>query len=146
MKPNLTSLLLLFVVSGCGRPATPMPSTQAGIELVAIAEQYHQHCSDAGPPPSSAEDMSNYQYSNDNLAGGMARSDAMKAALASGVYTVYWNYDVSAHQPRNGKTILAFHNDVPIKGGLVAFADGLSKSVTKDEFENLAKASDFSNQ
>lgn len=135
-------LIVLLLVSGC----TPPQSTKTKMDLMSIAIQYHQFVNELKSTPDSVESLANFSDPYSSLPGNKANSDAMKNALASGDYVVYWNYDVAADLPRNASVILAYHKDVPTQGGLVAFADASVHSLTKQEFENFTKASEFSSE
>ena len=139
MRTLLVLLCLLLPLAGCG----PSESTRIKKELQGVALQYHTFIASNGAAPTSADALLNSSDPNGNLPGNKARAEAMKKALASGDYTVYWGYDVTADKNRNATTVLAYHNDTPEKGGIVAYADGVVASVTADEFKSAAKASDF---
>ena len=136
-------LPILVLVCGC---TPPSKSQTTKMDLASIAMQYHQYVSESDSPPDKLETLANFNDPFSDLPANKAQSETMKQALASGEYVVSWGYDVTANLPRNSSVILAYHKDVPTKGGFVAFADASVRSLTKEEFEKHSKAAETSNQ
>ena len=51
---------------------------------------------------------------------------------------VYWGVGIS-EAPEAASTVLAYHKDVPEKGGEVLMQDGTAKKMTAEEFEAAPK-------
>ncbi len=58
-------------------------------------------------------------------------------AVVSNRYIVFWKAPIN---PSASNTVLAYHKDVPTKGGTVIMQDGSIKTMTADEFKNAPKA------
>lgn len=137
MRPAVLLLVPLAFCPGCTPPGS---SDEAKADLMSIVLQYHQFVSERAAAPGDAADLMEFVDPYGNLPGNAAASSRSKTALESGEYVVLWSYDVTADFSRNGETVLAYHRDVPQRGGYVGFADGMVKLLTAEQFAAAPKA------
>ena len=63
---------------------------------------------------------------------------AAVASIKSKEVLVYWGVGIS-DGPEAASTVLAYHKDVPEKGGEVLMQDGTAKKMTAEEFQAAPK-------
>jgi hypothetical protein len=71
-------------------------------------------------------------------------SEASKK-LQRGDYMVIWDVEILLPAERNAGKVLAYHRDVPEKGGMVGYQDGKVSPISRDEFERTPKAQPAAN-
>jgi hypothetical protein len=66
-------------------------------------------------------------------------------ALRSGNYVVIWDVEILLPSERNSGKVLAYHRDVPDRGGMVCYQDGAVAVLTREEFERAPKSQPAAN-
>jgi hypothetical protein len=114
-------------------PAAPAPALDRRVmtnDLKAIVLAYH-NCLDATrKPPGKPDDLAPYLKDDPKVLN----------ALRAGQYVVLWNSTIQGMVNGTSNTILAYEKDAPTKGGVVAMADGVVKTMTAQEFQAAPKA------
>ncbi|MBN9517012.1 hypothetical protein J0H58_00605 [bacterium] len=106
-----------------------------------IALAYHNFHSDRGRAPHNAEELLAYEDpAARSLPGNATTQSGSRKALQSGNYIVIWDVELLLPAEKNSGKILAYHRDVPEKGGVIAYQDGFIATVTREEFERTPKA------
>jgi hypothetical protein len=123
---TVAAAAVLLSLAGCGqKPQASAPEDQlARSELGEIWEMYDGYVLQNKKPPTSVADFRGFRVA-------FPRGHA---AMTSGGVVVRFGTPV---EPA-GK-VLAYHKDVPSKGGLVLLNDGSLKSMTADEVQAAIK-------
>ena len=126
--PALAAVLLAGLVLGCAkRPEFTGEEGLASSQLHDIWGFYQLHQEQHKSPPSKLEDVEEYAI------GYATGFDAVRA----GDYVVQWG--VALTEPGDADSVLAYHRNVPVQGGLILMRNGSIKRVTAAEFQALAK-------
>lgn len=123
---------------GCGESKRQL---QTKHDLQSIVLAYHNFHADRGRGPHNADELLAYE---DPAAGSLpmnatAQVDARKA-LKSGKYVVVWDVEILLPAEKNSGKVLAYERDVPQKGGVVCYQDGVVAVLTREEFDRAAKS------
>jgi hypothetical protein len=117
-------LLASLLLAGCGhKPAADVPEV-GKVELQDVWEMYSTYAAQAGKPPAKAEDLK--AQARGSPIGGRALNDR--------------DFVILFGTPVGVANVLAFHKDVPIRGGLVLMSDGTIKTMSAAEFAGAPKA------
>ena len=124
-----TSVLSLFVVlialvSGCGRTDQDANVARHRGELVEIYEIYQLHRKNHERPPASMSDLKQYE----------AIQPTALQVLREGKYLVVWGLS-----DKGDETVLAYEKDAPTNGGWAVLADGTVKRMDAEAFQAVPK-------
>lgn len=117
---------LAFILMG--REPAVDARTQMDLKMIGLA--YHNHLEAFRKPPARAEDLRAF----------LAESPTAFQRLKDGQVMFSWNVGVQEMAAGSSNTILAYDKDVPAKGGLVLFGDGMVRVISLDEFQKTATA------
>lgn len=124
--------------AGCGESREQIERKRDLLEIVLF---YHSFHDTRGRSPHSAEELLAYEDPHArSLPGNAATQSVAKSALRSGNYVVIWDAEFLKPAERNSGKILAYHRDVPEKGGMARYQDGVHAVLTREEFERAPKA------
>jgi hypothetical protein len=118
------------LTAGCGPGAVeraPISVEQLSIEEIASILRAYQK--GQKPPPKGLKDLLPMQ----------AAFPTAVQALKNKEVLVYWGAGLSDASGASS-TVLAYHKDVPEKGGEVLMQDGTARKMTADEFKAATKA------
>jgi hypothetical protein len=123
---------------GCGESKQQLETKR---DLQSIVMAYHSFDSDRGRSPHNAEELLAYEdpWARSLPANAATQSEARKA-LQSGKYVVIWDVELLLPAEKNSGKVLAYHRDVPEKGGAVCYQDGEFAVLTREEFERAPKS------
>lgn len=131
-------ILGLIACAGCGESKQQI-ETKRDLSYIALA--YHKFYADRGRGPHDMEELLVYEdQAARTLPGNAAAQSRARKALNSGNYVVIWDVEILLPAERNSGKILAYHRDVPERGGVVAYQDGSVAVLTREEFERVPKA------
>jgi hypothetical protein len=131
-------VICAFACIGCGESKQQL-ETKRDLQHIVLA--YHNFHSDRGRGPHDAAELSAYEDPNArSLPGNAATQSGARKALQSGDYVVIWDVELLLPAERNSGKVLAYHRDVPEKGGVVGYQDGLVAVLTREEFERAPKS------
>ena len=132
-------LLPTLIAFGCGGKSRTEIETKR--DLMGIVLGYHWFNDQHGRAPHNAEELLGNEDPNAKAAQFNAEmQDGKSEALRSGKYVVIWDGEIFKEGWRNKGVVLAYQRDAPEKGGMVAFLDGMTGKLTKEEFEKAPKA------
>jgi hypothetical protein len=120
-------LLAAILPIGCG-PSTTGPESVAQLSIGQVGQIFHFYQKGQKPPPQGLKDIQPLQN----------QFPAAVASIKSKEVLVYWGVGIS-DGPEAASTVLAYHKDVPEKGGEVLMQDGTSKKMTAEEFQAAPK-------
>ena len=133
------SLICLLICSGCGRESRTLSETKH--DLTCIVLHYHQFHSDRGRGPHNAEELLGYEDpAADSVPGNAESQKRARDALRSGKYVVIWDVELLVPAEKNAGKILAYYSDVPQKGGVVCYQDGVAAELTREQFQQTPKS------
>jgi hypothetical protein len=128
----------ILLCVGCGESKEQLQTKR---DLMDIGLTYHMFHADRGRGPHNAEELLAYRDpAAGSLPGNAATQSGVKKALQSGNYVVIWDVEILLPAERNSGKVLAYHRDVPEKGGMVVYQDGFVAALTREEFERAPKA------
>ena len=113
---------------GCGGPSTAGPDSAAQLSIGQVAQIFHVYQKGQKPPPQGIKDLQPMQR----------MYPAALESIKSGEVLVYWGAGIS-DAPDAASTVLAYHKDVPEKGGEVLMQDGTAKIMTAEQFQAASK-------
>ena len=113
-----------FLLGGCGAGEQKKEDAAALRQVVLM---YHNYLNENIRPPTKVEDLQ--PFAAENPLGYQG--------LKAGKYTVLWGAKLP---PDPDNVVLAYEKDVPTKGGAVAMASGIVKTMTAEEFKAAPKA------
>jgi hypothetical protein len=130
MSRRGAALLIVGVVVGCGGGGKSGPGTEptdkdAAEDVAAMLKEFGEQ---AKRPPAGLHELGENASASHPLGHG---------AVQSQQFVVYWRAPVT---PGSSTTVLAYHKDVPTKGGIVVMQDGSVKQMTAEEFKAAPKA------
>lgn len=124
--------------AGCGGSKHKL---ETELDLQYIGKAYHNfHLSHERGPHSADELIAYEDPAARSMPGNAATQTGVRKALRSGNYVVIWNVGLVLPAEHNSGKILAYHRDVPEKGGLVCYQDGFVATLTREEFERTPKS------
>src|SRR6266545_5344128 len=119
----LIGFVLLLPVPGCGGGGgSEDPQVQNDLKIIGLA--YHNHLLEKRKTPASPEELQSY----------LKESNSAYTRLKDGTIVFIWNVDLKDMPERSSNTIIAYHKEVPSKGGFALYGDGSARLVTAEEF------------
>jgi hypothetical protein len=112
---------------GCG-PSNAAPRSMEHLSIAQIGQVFHVYQKGNKPPPRGPADLSGLQRAFPAAIGAINSRDVL----------VYWGVGFQ-DGPEAASTVLAYHKDVPQKGGEVLLQDGTSRTMTAEEFQAAKK-------
>ncbi len=119
--------LAAIVASGCG-PSSAGPESPAQLSIGQVGQLFHRYQKAGKEPPKGLSDIQTLQR----------ELPAAVESIRSKEVLVYWGVGVSTGSEA-ASTVLAYHKDVPEKGGEVLMQDGTAKKMTAEEFAAAPK-------
>jgi hypothetical protein len=123
--------MLAAGVAGCGRSSGRSVGEAESLEQFSIGQVgqiLRVYQKGQKPPPTGLKDL-------------LRLENGYPAAIASirdKQVLLYWGAGLS-NSPEASSTVLAYHKDVPEKGGEVLMQDGTAKKMTAEEFKAASK-------
>ncbi len=128
----------LLTSAGCGESKQQL---EMKLDLQHIGMAYHNFYSSHDRGPHNADELIAYEDpAARSMPGNAATQTGVRKALRSGNYVVIWDVELLLPAERNSGMILAYHREVPDKGGVVCYQDGLVATLTREEFERAPKS------
>jgi hypothetical protein len=124
---GLAAILAATLTAGCG-PSTAAPRTHEEAAIKQIWQLYHSYQKQNKTAPKAIADILPMQR---NFSGALE-------AIQNKEVLVYWGVGFS-DAPDAASTVLAYHKDVPEKGGDVLMQDGTTRTMSADEFQAARK-------
>jgi hypothetical protein len=121
------AVLAAIVPVGCGH-STAGPDSAAQLKIGQIGQLFHIYQKRQSSPPQGIKDVESLRV---NL-------PAAVGSIRSGEVLVYWGAGIS-RGPEASSPVLAYHKDVPEKGGEVLMQDGTAKKMSAEEFKAAPK-------
>lgn len=130
--------VVILLCLGCGESKQHL---EAKGDLQSVVLAYHNFYSDRGRGPHNAEELMEYKDpAAASLPVNAAAQSRARKALQSGDYVVIWDVEILPRAERNAGMVLAYHRDVPEKGGTVCYQDGEAATLTREEFVRAPKS------
>jgi hypothetical protein len=126
-RAGVAAVLAAFLPLGCG-PSTAGPESVAELSIGQVGQMFHRYQKAQQSAPQGLKDIQPLQ----NVFPAAVESIKSKEVL------VYWGVGLS-DAPEAASTVLAYHKDVPEKGGEVLMQDGTAKKMTAAEFQAAEK-------
>jgi hypothetical protein len=123
----LAAVLTAIFPIGCG-PSTSGPESMEQLKIAQVGQLFHIFQKGAKPPPQGIKDIESMRS---NLTAAVA-------SIRSKEVLVYWGTGFS-DAPEAASTVLAYHRDVPEKGGEVLMQNGKARKMTAEEFKAAPK-------
>jgi hypothetical protein len=98
------------------------------LKVAQVGQLFHIYQKGSKAPPQGIKDI-------ESMKGGVP---AAIASIQSKEVLVYWGAGFSG-EPGAASTVLAYHKDVPEKGGEVLMQDGKTRTMTAGEFSSAPK-------
>jgi hypothetical protein len=136
----VSGLMILSCILACGaisKVNEAKARVQASNDLKQIALTWISYCDDhSGKTPASQQELLDWAQKKMPEAVGIIQQTG-----PGGKYTVRWgNYRFPGSFPDGtSNTPLAWENQVPTAGGMIAMADGSTRQVTAQEFAQSPK-------
>jgi hypothetical protein len=121
------AVLVAVVPIGCG-PSTAGPESTAELSIGQVGQIFHFIQKGQKPAPKGASDLLPMQRVFPAAVDSIRNKEVL----------VYWGVALS-DAPEAASTVLAYHKDVPEKGGEVLMQDGTAKKMTAAEFQAASK-------
>jgi len=121
------AVLAALLPTGCG-PSSAGPESVAQLSIAQVGQIFHVYQKREKSPPQGLKDLQSLQ----NV------FPAAVASIKSKEVLVYWGVGIS-DGPEAASTVLAYHKDVPEKGGEVLMQDGTAKKMSAEEFKAAPK-------
>jgi hypothetical protein len=121
------AIVAASVASGCG-PSSAGPESHAQLSIAQIGQLFHRYQKGQNSPPRGLDDLQPMQRILPAAFDSIKSRDVL----------VYWGVGIS-DAPEAASTVLAYHKDVPEKGGEVLMQDGTARKMTADEFQAAPK-------
>jgi hypothetical protein len=112
---------------GCSHSGNA-PESAAQLSIGQVGQLFHRYQKGQQPPPQELKDLLPLQRVYPAAIDSIRSKDVL----------VYWGAGISA-EPQAASTVLAYHKDVPEKGGEVLMQDGTPKKMTAEEFRAALK-------
>lgn len=120
---------VLVALVGCGGP-TPKQTN----DLKQLTLAYHDYITTSLKGPKDDKEFLAWAIKSKHPAQVVIQD------VQRGEWVVYYGVRLTELTKGTGNTVLAYHKDVPTKGGLVGMADGTVRTMTADEFAKSPKA------
>jgi hypothetical protein len=121
------AVLAAILPVGCG-PSTAAPESREELSILQVGQVFHAYQKQQKPPPKELKDILPLQRVLPTAVESIRSKDVL----------VYWGVGIS-DAPEAASTVLAYHKDVPEKGGEVLMQDGTAKKMTAAEFQAAPK-------
>jgi hypothetical protein len=126
----VVAVFTAIVPTGCA-PSTGGPNSREEIAIAQVGQLFHIYQKSQKPPPKSIKDI-------ETMRGNLP---AAIASIKSKDVLVYWGAGISDDSSA-ASTVLAYHKDVPEKGGEVLMQNGKPRKMTAAEFQAAPKPAD----
>jgi hypothetical protein len=112
-------------------PRTAAEQKKASNDLKELVLAYHAFVdANPGKAPGNLDALSKY----------FTQDGKVLQAMKEGKYVFFYGARIESMTQGTSNTVLAYEKDVPTRGGLVAMADGVVKTMTVQEFQAAPKA------
>jgi hypothetical protein len=124
------AVILALLVPGCGTSSSGGGTESVEqLSIAQIGQIFRAYQKGQKPPPSRVKDLLRMEQGYPAAIGSLKNKEVI----------VYWGSGL-ADTPEASSTVLAYHKDVPEKGGEVLMQDGTARKMTADEFKAAPKA------
>jgi hypothetical protein len=134
-------MIIVVACMGCDQSNQQLKQLEMKHDLQAIVLTYHLFDAARGRSPLNANELLDYEDPEASyLPGNADTQSSARKALQSGNYVVVWKVKLLGTAEMNAGKVLAYHRDVPEKGGHVCYQDGEAAVLTREEFERAPKS------
>jgi hypothetical protein len=126
-RAGLAAVLTAMLAVGCG-PSTAGPRSSEHLSIAQVGQVFHLYQKGNKPPPKGPADLAALQRPFPGAIDSINSRNVL----------VYWGVGI-ADGSEAASTVLAYHKDVPQKGGEVLMQDGTARTMTAEEFQAAKK-------
>jgi hypothetical protein len=123
------AVMLTTLVAGCGTNSGGGTESVEQLSIAQIGQIFRAYQKGQRPPPKELKDLLRMEQGYPAGIGSLKNKEVL----------VYWGAGLSDASGA-ASTVLAYHKDVPEKGGEVLMQDGTARKMTADEFKAATKA------